>query len=367
MRPGEPVQQRGVTGSAVRSGETADSVHACPSELPSRAAIGGTVRESPARVAFAAPRRGSARFHRTGSRRSTCRARGHLGIRERPQPRTQPSSQPACSSGPRSRRWPRRFPTTSTSCTPGSTATRVRFATARSSWWAARSAAARSPRALPARTKVFLRVAAPVASSAVSRQGHLGLAVPRSSSWTGRRRPAVARGEVRERPEPLGPRRADAQSAPVRARRCRLLGHARGVEGTTLHLAPDAHEGVSKATRSSAMIIGKVDDYIARRESMRLSRSCRRSRRLRRRADHRARPHRRRHHDHHLGDGVLLRLQHRERAVCDEVGFPCERGATSRPASAARACRGCRCRARGCSSRGRGRGCTWRQDDRRRV
>ena len=43
-----------------------------------------------------------------------------------------------------------------------------------------------------------------------------------------------------------------------------LLGHARGVEGTTLHLAPDAHESVAKADAFEAMIIGKVDDYIAR-------------------------------------------------------------------------------------------------------
>jgi putative flavoprotein involved in K+ transport len=43
-----------------------------------------------------------------------------------------------------------------------------------------------------------------------------------------------------------------------------LLGHARGVEGTKLHLAPDAHEGVAKADAFEAMILGKIDDYIAR-------------------------------------------------------------------------------------------------------
>ena len=43
-----------------------------------------------------------------------------------------------------------------------------------------------------------------------------------------------------------------------------LLGHARGIEGTTLHLAPDAHEGVAKADAFEAMIIAKIDGYIAR-------------------------------------------------------------------------------------------------------
>ena len=43
-----------------------------------------------------------------------------------------------------------------------------------------------------------------------------------------------------------------------------LLGHARGVEGTTLHLAADAHEGVAKADAFEAMIIAKIDAYIAR-------------------------------------------------------------------------------------------------------
>ncbi len=43
-----------------------------------------------------------------------------------------------------------------------------------------------------------------------------------------------------------------------------LLGHARGVEGSTLHLAADAHEGVAKADAFEAMIVGRVDDYIAR-------------------------------------------------------------------------------------------------------
>jgi putative flavoprotein involved in K+ transport len=43
-----------------------------------------------------------------------------------------------------------------------------------------------------------------------------------------------------------------------------LLGHARGVAGTTLHLAPDAHESVAKADAFEAMIVGRVDDYIAR-------------------------------------------------------------------------------------------------------
>jgi putative flavoprotein involved in K+ transport len=43
-----------------------------------------------------------------------------------------------------------------------------------------------------------------------------------------------------------------------------LLGHARGVEGTALHLAPDAHESVAKADAFEVIITGKVDDYIAR-------------------------------------------------------------------------------------------------------
>ncbi|PKQ15253.1 MAG: FAD-dependent oxidoreductase [Actinobacteria bacterium HGW-Actinobacteria-7] len=43
-----------------------------------------------------------------------------------------------------------------------------------------------------------------------------------------------------------------------------LLGHARSIEGTTLHLAPDAREGVAKADAFEALILGKIDDYIAR-------------------------------------------------------------------------------------------------------